>query len=74
MLLHWLGVANHATLRASNLGYNNDSQQLGFCTKFFTDPMHDLPHSHCHTEKLSECYESTLFHIHLFLNLVNTPL
>ena len=48
MLLHWLGVANHATLRASNLGYNNDSQQLGFCTKFFTDPMHDLPQGHCH--------------------------
>ena len=38
ILLHWLGVANYATLRVSNLGYDNDSQQLGFCTKLFTDP------------------------------------
>ena len=39
ILLHWLGVANYGTLRVSNLGYDNDSQQLGFCTKLFTDPI-----------------------------------
>ena len=38
MLQHWLGVANYATLQVSNLGYDNDSQQLGFCTELFTDP------------------------------------
>ena len=38
MLLHWLDVANYATLWVSNLGYDNDSQQLGFCTKLFTGP------------------------------------
>ena len=38
ILLHWLGVANYATLWVSNLGYDNDSQQLEFCTKLFTDP------------------------------------
>ena len=37
MLLYLLGVVNYATLRVSNLGYDNDSQQLGFRTKRFTD-------------------------------------
>ena len=37
MLLHWLVVANSATLWVSNLDYNNIIQQLGFCTKLFTD-------------------------------------
>ena len=38
MLLYWLGVANCFILQVSNLGYDNVSQQLGFCTKLFIDP------------------------------------
>ena len=38
MLLQYLGVANYAKLRVSNLSSDNDSQQLGFGTKLFADP------------------------------------
>ena len=38
MLLHWLGVVNYVILQVSNLGYDNDNQQLGFCNKIFTHP------------------------------------
>ena len=38
MLLQWLVVANYATLWVSNLGYDNDIQQLGIVPNFLLDP------------------------------------
>ena len=37
MLLQCLGVANFATLWVSNLGYDNNSQQLGFVPNYLLD-------------------------------------
>ena len=38
VLFQWLDVANYAALRISKLGYDNDSQQLGFAPDFFFNP------------------------------------
>ena len=38
MLLQWFVVANYATLWVSNLGYDNDIQQLGIVPNFLLDP------------------------------------
>ena len=49
MPLQWLGVGNYATLWVSNLGYDNDSQQLGFVPNFLLDPSSACMTYHCHS-------------------------